>query len=156
MIGHSAGFSLHCTKTRKLIAPWGRIMVIRANQHKGGFTVFLCIVKLASLSALVLAKGPAKCHNAQMSKKPTDDSLTLAAQRLNQALEQLEARAGQLLMQVQKARNAEDVDEDRSRLAAELDDARTRAALMEDAARDAGAALDAAISDVRAALEDVS
>jgi len=91
-----------------------------------------------------------------MSKQPTDDSLTKTASRLNKALEQLEVRTGQLLAQVQGARNASDVDEDRARLAVELDEARTRAALMEDAARDARSALDAAISDVREVLENSS
>ena len=101
-----------------------------------------------------------------MAGKRADDShgrddaaaLQAAAERLNAALDGLDAEVDALLARLQDGPDSDgsgSIAQDRARLAAELDAAQARAEMLEDAARDAGRALDAAIAEVRNALGEV-
>ena len=78
-----------------------------------------------------------------------ENSLDLAARRLEYALHVLEQRLSQ------KLREAGDgglFDEDRAKLAAELDQAKARERELEEAGAQASAALGKAIQEIKAAL----
>ena len=80
-----------------------------------------------------------------------ENSLDLAAKRLESALHVLEQRLSQ------KLREAGDgglFDQDRAKLAAELDQAKSRERELEEAGAQASAALGRAIQEIKAALAD--
>ncbi|HEV8162963.1 MAG TPA: DUF4164 family protein [Actinomycetota bacterium] len=80
-----------------------------------------------------------------------ENSLDLAARRLDSALHVLEQRLSQ------KLREAGDgglFDQDRAKLAAELDQAKARERELEEAGAQASAALGRAIQEIKAALAD--
>jgi len=80
-----------------------------------------------------------------------ENSLDLAARRLESALHVLEQRLSQ------KLREAGDgglFDQDRAKLAAELDQAKSRERELEEAGAQASAALGRAIQEIKAALAD--
>jgi hypothetical protein len=80
-----------------------------------------------------------------------ENSLDLAARRLESALHVLEQRLSQ------KLREAGDgglFDQDRAKLAAELDQAKSRERELEEAGAQASAALGRAIQEIKAALAE--
>ncbi|MEO8113353.1 MAG: DUF4164 family protein [Phenylobacterium sp.] len=80
---------------------------------------------------------------------PTENSLELAAKRLERAVLLLEQRLGERL----KTAGAGGLfDQDRAKLAAELDKARARERELEEAGAEAAAALGRAILEIREAL----
>lgn len=78
-----------------------------------------------------------------------ENSLELAARRLEHALNVLEQRMGQRL---REAGDGGLFDQDRARLAAELDAARARERELEEAGAQASEALGRAIQEIKAAL----
>jgi len=78
-----------------------------------------------------------------------DNTLDLAARRLESAVHVLEQRLGQKL---REAGSGGLFEQDRSNLAAELDQARARERELEEAGAEASAALGRAIQEIKAAL----
>ena len=78
-----------------------------------------------------------------------DNTLDLAARRLESAVHVLEQRLGQKL---RDAGSGGLFEQDRSNLAAELDQARARERELEEAGAEASAALGRAIQEIKAAL----